>query len=49
LTHLKIAGTNQGAYKFTEENNKQKELLERLQMSHLGNEAALKDLSARIA
>ena len=47
LNHIKIAGTNQDIYRFTEQNEKQKELLERLRMSHLGTEAAVKNLSAK--
>lgn len=49
LTLLKIVGTNQGIYRFTEQTDKQKELLKRLKMTHLGTEAALKTLSAQIA
>jgi transposase len=46
LNHIKIAG-NQDIFRFTEQKEKQKELLERLRMSYLGTEAAIKDLSAK--
>ena len=49
LDHIKIAGTNQGIYSFTEQTEKQIELLERLQMSYLGTEAAVKNLNKSVA
>jgi transposase len=48
LNQIKIADTDQCFYKFTEQTERQKELLERLQMSYLGTEAALKNLSIRV-
>lgn len=48
LNHLKIDGTNHSSYRFTTQTDQQKELLERLQMSHLGTAGALKNLSMRL-
>ena len=48
LNHLKIDGTDHSSYRFTIQTDQQKELLERLQMPHLGTASALKNLSKRL-
>lgn len=47
LNQLKVAGSNLTAYALTESSEKQKDLLERLQMPHLVTPAALQQLSSK--
>jgi transposase len=49
LNYIKIKNINHGIHVFTEQTNIQKDLLERLQMSHLVSDVAIKKLNAKIA
>lgn len=48
LNQLKVADSEMTAYTFTESTEKQKDLLDRLQMTHLTTPAALQQLSSRV-